>query len=242
MKMREFKILFLVLLFGSGLYLTSCQSDDIVPKELESGRSYYPISVGRFWIYKVDSTNYAFNGEVSKGTFYLKEKISDSLYRQEGSMVYRIEISKGLTETGPWLLDSIWTIRKDIDKIIKTENNRPIVKLRFPLKDGNAWDGNAFNPLQDSNTVFLYTIKDLGKSVDYKGETIPSLEVVQKIDSNCINKSAFLEIYYENIGLGYKRASFIQYSQSGTDPCSRPIPLIEIGYDKIFTLVNNGLE
>jgi hypothetical protein len=238
-KMRTRLFSLIILIF---ITLTACQNDDISPEKIEVGLDYYPISVGNFWTFRVDTTSFLFSGDTTKGSFYLKEKITDSLYRQEGSMVYRLEISKGPTSTGPWVIDSVWAIRNDKDKIIRTENNRPIVRLQFPLREGSSWDGNIFNPLQDSTTFFRFRVKNLDKSATYKGDEIASVQVIEKIDSNCINKSSFFEVYFKNVGPGYRKKSFVQYNQSVEDPCSRPIPVIEIGYEKTYTLVENGIE
>ena len=222
--------------------MASCQTEDLTPGEIDSGKAYYPVEIGKFWIYQVDTTDYKFDGSIQKGTYFRKERISDSLYRQEGSLVYRLEVSKSLSQNGPWTISSIWNLRQDNDKIIKTEENIPYVKIRFPLKNEATWDGNVFNILQDSNSIFPFTVKDMGMTRTYRQEEIASLQILQKLDSNCVNKSAFFEVYFKNIGLGYMRNSFIEYSQEGDDPCSQPIPKIEQGYDNISTLVNHGSE
>jgi len=240
--MRVFKILFIFITSSAGLFLVSCQSEDLKPNQIDSGKAYYPVQIGKFWVYKVDTITYKFDGSIQKGTYFRKERISDSLYRQEGALVYRLEISKSLSENGPWNSSSIWNLRQDNDKIIKTEENIPYVKVRFPLKNGAIWDGNVFNILQDSARIFPFTVQNLGVSQTFKQEEIASVQVLQKVDSNCVNKSAFFELYLFNIGLAYMRNSFIEYSQDGDDPCSKPIPKIEQGYDNIFTLVSHGSE
>mgnify|MGYP000901198517 FL=1 len=227
------------LLFLAGVY--SCSTSEISPETIESGKDYYPVVKGNYWIYRVDTIGYSFSGDTTQGTYFIKELISDSLYQQEGSVVYKIEVYRAADTTLPWVIDSVWSIRADDNKIIKTENNRPYVKLRFPLQEGSRWDGNQFNTQQDSNSVFWYAVRNLNKSAVFNGQNVASVEIVQKIDSNCINKSEFREVYYRGIGLGYKRRSFIQYSQDGEDPCGQ-IPKIEIGYTKTFTLILNGKD
>jgi hypothetical protein len=219
----------------------SCSTSEISPERIVSGKEFYPIEKGNFWIYKVDTIDYSFAGDTTRGSYFIKELIADSLYQQEGSTVYKIEIYRTADTTLAWAIDSVWSIRADGDKIIKTENNRPLVKLRFPLQEGSRWDGNQFNTQQDSNSVFWYTVRNLNKSAVFNDQNVASVEIVQKIDSNCINKSEFREVYYRGIGLGYKRRSFIQYSQVGEDPCGQ-IPKIEIGYTKTFTLISKGKD
>lgn len=222
------------------ILLNSCATEEIDPISIESGKDYFPIEVGSFRIYKVDTTAYTFAGDIEQGSFYWREYISDSLFRQEGSLVYRVEIARSQSPNGPWGVDSVWTIRKDEDKILRTENNRTYVKLRFPLREGSSWDGNQFNIFQDSNSVFRYTVRNLGRVQEVAGTTRPSVTIIQKIDSNCINKSVFFETYFKGIGLGRKQSSFIQYDVSETDACSNPIRKIQIGYDKVYTLVSFG--
>jgi hypothetical protein len=151
-----------------------------------------------------------------------------------------LEIYRTSDTSNPWQPDSIWSIRKDEDKVLKTENNRPIVKLKFPLKEGSKWDGNQFNSLQDSNSVYWFTVKNLNKTIEFQNQNIPGVEIIQKIDSNCINNSNFREVYLKDIGPGFKSQSFIQYvQQEGVDPCGQ-IPVIEIGYSKTFSLLRFG--
>jgi hypothetical protein len=221
--------------------LVACSTLDINPQSVESGKDFYPIAKGSYWIYKVDTISYLFSGDTTTGHYFVKEKISDTLYQQEGNWVHRIELSRRQDTSQNWVIDSIWSIRVDQDKILKNQNNRPIVKLRFPLREGSRWDGNQFNTQQDSNSVFWYKVQNLNKPFLFGNENVQSVEIIQKIDSNCINKSEFRELYLRGIGPGFRRLSFIQYVQSGDDPCGQ-IPVIEIGYTKTFTLLSFGKE
>lgn len=229
-----------LLIFPFIFLFSACSTEEIDPVSIESGKDFFPVEIGGFRIYRVDTTTYTFAGEVENGSYYWRELISDTLYRQEGSLVYRLELSRSASPNGPWGVDSVWTLRKDEDKVLKTENNRTYVKLRFPLKEGSSWDGNQFNIFQDSNSIFRYTVRNLGQTGEVAGLFRPSATIIQKIDSNCINKSVFFETYFKGIGLGKKQSSFIQYDVSGSDACSNPIRKIQIGYDKVYTLVSFG--
>jgi len=219
----------------------SCSTSELSPEALETGRDYFPVSKGNYWIYKVDTIDYRFSGDTTFGSYFVKEWIADTLYRQEGNLVYKLEIYRRTDTSQIWKIDSVWSLRVDPDKILKIENNIPYVKLRFPLREGSRWDGNQYNTQQDIYSVFWYTVRNLNKPYIFNNENYPSVEIVQKIDSNCINKSEFREIYYKGIGLGFKRLSSIQYTQVGEDPCGQ-IPKIEMGYTKTFTLLQVGKE
>lgn len=228
----------LVLAFLISLFsvISGCETSEINPVESPSGREFYPAQVGDFRIYRVDTIEYTFTGQKNQGTFFLKEKISDTLPDQEGAKVYRIELYSTLDTNSNWNLDSVWSVRVGRDKIIKTENNRPIVKLYFPLEEGSRWDGNQYNPLQDSSSIFWFKVQNLGKLISYKNRVIESVEVIQKIDSNCVNFSYFTEIYFKNIGLGYKRKTYFDY-----ESCTG-VPTIEQGKSFEYFLIKNGIE
>lgn len=219
-----------------GLLLFGCETADVNPENVPTGREYYPMQVGRFWVYKVDSVNYSFTGGKTQGSFFYKEYISDTLPDQEGAKVYRIEISKTLDTTQGWSLDSVWSVRVGKDRIIKSENNLPIVKLVFPLREGSRWDGNQYNIYQDSSSIFWYRIKDLGRLVTFKNKPVESVEIVQKVDSNCINFSYFTEVYFKNIGLAYRRKTHYDYAS-----CVG-VPEIEQGSSFEYNLISYGVE
>jgi hypothetical protein len=207
---------------------------------VDEGTGYYPIEPGNTWIFQVDTVAYTFAGDTLPGRYFIKEVLGDTLYFQEGRPVFRLEIYRTADTARGWVIDSVWSIRKDPDKIIRTENNRPYVVLKFPLREGSRWDGNQFNTLQDSNSVFWYTAQNLGQSYGFGNDFFPGVEVIQKIDSNCINNSTFREIYLKNIGPVYRKKAFLQYvQQGGSDPCGE-IPVIEIGYSRTYSLLRFG--
>ncbi len=236
--MRYWNWVFWRKVIGAILFLafSGCETADIDPDNVSTGRDYFPMRVGNFWVYQVDSVNYSFTGGKTNGSFFYKEYISDTLPDQEGAKVFRIEVSKSLDTTHGWSLDSVWSVRVGKDRIIKSENNLPIVKLVFPLQEGSRWDGNQFNIHQDSSSIFWYRIKDLGKLVSFKNKTIESVEIVQKVDSNCINFTYFTEVYYKNIGMAYRRKTHYDYVS-----CVG-IPEIEQGSSFEYNLISYGVE
>jgi hypothetical protein len=231
----------LAFLFSIGLFL-ACSTEEVEPEQIELGTDYFPVEIGKYWTYRVDTLEYTFAGNIERGFYFLKEKISDSLYRQEGNMVYRIERFKTLDTNQSWILDSVWSMRVDKEKILKTENNRPLVRLRFPLREGLSWDINQFNPLQDSNSINWAVVKEYGKPFTFKGQLYPSATILEKRDSNCVNNSAFLETYLKGIGLAFKQKKLITYDLTVDSACSKPIRKIESGYDQKYTLLQTGKE
>lgn len=234
MNFQTLKFLPIWLVLGLFVLLFGCETSEVNPAEIPSGKEYYPIQVGSFWIYKVDSLEYTFTGEKRQGSFYYKEFISDTLPDQEGSKVYRIEVSTTLDTNSGWHLDSVWSVSVGNTQIIKTENNRPLVKLYFPLKEGSRWDGNQYNTLRDSNDIYWYRVVGLGKPATFGNQQVESVQIVQKKDSNCVNFSYFTEIYFKNIGLAYRRKTYFDYKS-----CIG-VPEIEQGRSFEYLLIAHG--
>ena len=213
MKFRKFQILSALFLICLAAIFQSCETGDISPQQIASGKEYFPYQIGNYWIYRIDTITYTPNGDVYSGGYFRKDIISDTLPDQEGSKVFRVEIYKTVDTTSDWEIDSVWSFRVDNDKILYTENNKPIVKLKFPLQNGNRWDGNAFNPEADSSGIFWFSIAKMGKPFIQADSTRfeETLTVLQKVDENSINKSNFYEVYGKNIGLIFWEKTFLIY-------------------------------
>jgi hypothetical protein len=234
-----------IFLLLSTCFLTGCSSQEIMPASVESGKDFFPLKVGNSWIYQVDSTRYisrfvtSLNTIVTdtfRGRYYIKETIADSIGLQEGNPFFRIELFHAIDSSGPWQIDSVWSIQRGTDKILKTENNRPIVKLKFPISEGSRWDGNQYNSLQDSSGTFWYKATRVNKSVTFRNNSYPGVLVIEKADSNCLGKDDFSTTYLRDIGPAFILKSSLIYSQEGPDPCGS-IPKIESGRIRTYNLI-----
>jgi len=226
-------------------FSAACSSREVMPSAVESGKDFYPVKTGNTWIYQVDTIRYSSRFvnslntvvvDTIKGRYYLKETIADSIGLQEGSPFFRIELFKSADSTGPWTIDSVWSIQRGNDKILKTENNRPLVKLKFPVSEGSRWDGNQYNSLQDSSGNFWYKATQVNKTIGFQNNFYPGVVVIQKSDSNCLAKNDFQETYLKGIGPAFILKSSLIYSQDGPDPCGS-IPHIESGRVRNFKLI-----
>ena len=244
--MSSWKYLFSVLnACLAALLMFACSSQDILPSSVDSGTDFYPVASGNTWIYQVDTIRYssryssALNAIVTdtfSGRYFIKEVIADSIGLQEGNPFFRVELFHSSDSTGPWQIDSVWSIQRGKDKILKTENNRPVVKLKFPLSEGSRWDGNQYNTLQDSSGTYWYKATQVNKPVFFRNNFYPGLVVVQKKDSNCLGKENASETYLKGIGPSGIRRISLQFSQDGADPCGS-IPRIESGRERNFSLI-----
>lgn len=241
--LKAFLIPSILMLFA--FLLEGCSSQDIQPSAVDAGQDFYPVQVGNTWIYQADtirySTRYVTSGgtfitDTLRGTYFVKEIIADSIGLQEGNPFFRVELYHGADSTGPWTIDSVWSIQRGKDKILKTENNRPVVKLMFPLREGSRWDGNQYNSLQDSSGSYWFKAGSMNREMEFRNRIYPSVLITQRSDSSCLGKTLITETYLRGIGPAFIRKTGIIYSQDGPDPCGS-IPKIESGKERTFTLL-----
>jgi hypothetical protein len=207
---------FLLLGFCCLLAVFSCDSE---PDNfsIEQGTEYYPLAVGKYWIYKVDSTIFDPNGDstVSFSTTFVKEEITDTLLDNEGNVAFRYERYERSADTLPWQVKKVFTATLDGKQAIRTEDNLRFIKMTFPLRENNRWNGNAyFDPslivtvAGESLEMFKsweYKIEAVGKADTVGTFAFEAVTVVEEAASeNLIELRSSLAKYAKGIGLVYR--------------------------------------
>ncbi len=222
----------------------SCNDDGeiIVP---EAGYNYFPLQVNTYRDYKINSTKYflrpdsTLNMVVPDSTvkaYFLREIIASKFLDFEGDSALRIEIFTKtlLQDAWPNQPDSIAIAKLKNDELIYEINNRTLIKLIFPVKNGISWNANKFNSLGEE----LYSIDNLGSSIQLEDTILsPALKVIQSDIDNLIEVDKRTEEYVLNVGLARKNTRILQYRQS-----NGMVLTGEIEKGTIFTqeLIKNG--
>jgi hypothetical protein len=166
---------------------------------VKSYKEYYPLKIGNYIIYNVDSTS--FEGKLTKFNYELKDIITDTFSDQEKRLNYRIERFQKDSNSESWKLRNVWTATFTDDKLINFEQNINYVRLIFPINSKQKWNLNAYNSLSVQNASY----SDIHKS--FKMGTIfvdSSVTIVEKADtSNLISNEFQKRVYGFDIGLIY---------------------------------------
>jgi len=199
-------ICLLVLLFG-------CQSKvDNNPRDI--GLEYAPLEIGSWVVYQVDSHVYDDFNLSRPDTNYkyqIKELVESEFQNQVGQKTRRIERYSRNADTLPWILSNVWAANLSSNSFEKVEDNIRYVKLVFPVKENNSWNGNQFNTLEEWN--YRYFNSNAPRFVN--GFTFDSTLVVNQInDSNVIQRKYAYEIYAKGIGMVFKRIDTLE-TQNG---------------------------
>lgn len=193
------------------LALASCKkdSDDIVMPDF--GYEYYPEEIGTYVVYDVDSTTYDdfFRPPlVTKSKFQIKERIESYFVDNQGRNAVRIEQFKRDSADAPWELTRSYYFIKNKSSVERVEENLRFIKLVFPPKLNQRWNGNRFIEAVDNNAYLAnwdYRITAAGEEATINGITYPkTVSVLLRDRETQIQKVLAKEVYAANVGLVYK--------------------------------------
>ena len=211
------------------------------PKETDmyAGADFYPLVKGNYVIYDVKKIVYDVTGKVDTISYQIKEVIGDTVSSPNSETPFSYKVlrySRDTTFSKTWNLDSAWQIWKTPKTLVKNENGEEFIKLSFPIKNNQKWNGNAYNS-RESN---LYETRNLGDHVTLNNKFYDNIVVVMQSDSlplNKVNRDFRVEYYSQNIGMIYKEWQYYIYDQSQFGKYK-----IESGARYIQTIVTYGKE
>lgn len=210
-----------LILFLGFTVLTGCSDSTIEEIDTDSfGYDYYPLEIGRSYIYEVDSIVFrqGTGNEVlsDSSRTLVRELIADTLHDNTGALLYRIERYERPDEQSSWQIRKVFTAARNNTQALRTEDNLRFIKLVFPLRVGREWDGNIFLPGQvnfegSSTTVDIfkgwekYEVLAVGEPDTVAGQHYQEVAAIRQaaFDSGLELRSA-VEKYAGNIGLIYR--------------------------------------
>ncbi|MCE3279960.1 MAG: hypothetical protein K0S44_2151 [Bacteroidetes bacterium] len=228
--------------------ISSCSKDPGPNPDL--GYNYFPDQVGRYVVYTVDSFYYDASANppiIDTIKFQIKEKIQSVYTDNEGRPTMRLErYIKYYDPLVPysnmsWTLKDVWSQNKTLRTAEKVEENLRYIKLAFPIKEAQEWNGNAQNS-QDAQNYF-YAFFDQARTIgNIKFDSV--LQVTQQNESSLVHLKYNEEKYARNVGLIYKRGINIE-SQPPSSWNSLPFgsDSLTLFFDKlILTRITSGTQ
>ncbi|WP_338759742.1 hypothetical protein WAF17_12230 [Bernardetia sp. ABR2-2B] len=229
--------LYILFILSSLVALSSCKDEaPEEPNDITIGQSFYPTEKGQFQTFLVKQTRFALNETPVTTTYQLKEVIGEEFEGENGEKLN--EVLRYVRPNGleVFRLDSVFSVRKDENVVVKMEHNIPYVKLDFPIEEGKTWNGNLFNtrPVKD------YLAQEINASKSIGGTTFPNtMTIIESQDSSLVDKELRFEIYADEVGLVYKKTESLLY-------CNQPEcfgqKIIERGIISELTIFDWGIE
>jgi len=221
--MKFLQYLFIIVASGYLLFgISSCAGPE--PEAINLGTNYYPLEIGKYRIYQVDSIIYDNkNNDIVKDTnsFYLKEELTDTIRDNQGNLVYTLERYERESPNDEWRVKDVYGVSYIDYQLHTVEENLRFIKLTFPVGiDIAPWNGNTF--IDEFTTVdiagesieifkgWLYEYSEVDEFMQVQGITFDStLTVIQANEDNLIEYRYSVESYARGIGLVKKDMSIL---------------------------------
>ena len=221
---------------GALLVLAACnkQNADISSPPLSD---YFPLQVGKYIIYRIDSTALLpFGTGFIVRSYRVKDSVDAEIRDNTGRKAYRIY--RFITDTAgvqPYRYQTtVMAVPNGTDWIEYVDNNMRFMKLRWPILPTINWNGNSF--FAASNSFYdgwTYQYDSIGKPYSLFGKTYDSTVKVLQRDTTYppgpITRYTVyqqydysVERYAKGIGLIYKE--FFHYVYQGQDTSGQSAP------------------
>jgi hypothetical protein len=214
-----------ILLFLAVLVFSSCEKEQDL-SSIDIGYRYFPLTVGSFITYRVDSTWYGITQENYQ--YQIKEEIVDEFVDASGQSAKVLNRYYRQTNGDTWVLIDVWTQKRTGTTAERVEENLRFVKLEFPVAEGGNWNGNAFNNLGTQQ----YKYVNVGKFADVGILQFDNtITVEQKNNVNLVDEEVFYEIYAVDIGLVLRHSTDLDKQVGQTS-----------GYSVVYEAIGYSIE
>ncbi len=212
----------------ASLFFISCLLQACSDKKIEMSTpplsDYFPLTVGKYITYRLDSTNTTQFGADTAVTHYrVRNKVDAEITDALGRSAYRIlrTISDSAGSTGYTNNNTFMVSPQATDWIEKVENNLRFMSLRFPIQEGFEWKGNSFIDALSVNSPvrylydWNYVYQNVGQPFTVRGRTFENtITVLQRNEE--FPEGPFdpaqpykqwdysIEVYAKGVGLIYK--------------------------------------
>lgn len=189
------------------------------PIDLANQHRYFPLEIGKFSEYYVDSIVYDFapGGGILRDSTHrlIREEIADTFRDQTGLLVYRIERFERADTSQPWQLIQVFSSVRTNTQAMRTEHNLRFLKLVFPFDRFTSWDGNLWiDQYQDVEIAgermrpfvnWNYRVDSLDFPAQIGPFTFDSVLVVTEVDAtNAIERRLSRSKYAKGVGLVWR--------------------------------------
>ena len=189
----------LIYIFGLTCVISSClkPTNDLADFYYD----YYPVTLNSWIEYDVVDIVHSSLGSDTLN-YFLKEIKTNTFYDDEGELAQRVERFWKFDLNDNYVIKDVWQEKVTSTTAEKVEENIRLTKLIFPIKNGQYWNGNAFN-----NQLFCeYTYDSIHEPYLINGLNFDStITVLQKDLYTAVDYRMAYEVYAKNIGLVYKK-------------------------------------
>ena len=242
--------LFLLLILIVAVIFNACKkSTDTLA--VASVSEYYPLQVGKYITYNLDSTIFINFGTAQAVVKYqVKHQIDALITDNLGRPAYRVIRYIRKTAANPWVPDNTFMAVQTDFAVEFIENNMRFLKLKGPVRDAFTWKGNSYIDTYSLNSTVKY-LDDWDYAYDSVNvkQTIgtftfdSTLKVAQRneIIGNLTDPNSYSEInfgaekYAKGTGLVYRNFLHVEYQ-----PPTPGRGAYRVGYGVKMTIIDHN--
>ncbi|MEN0047365.1 MAG: hypothetical protein AAF806_09935 [Bacteroidota bacterium] len=211
-------------------FFSSCKEETLTPEEVQVGYEYYPLAVGKFLTYQVDSIVFdtvGFEVFVDTSSTLVREEIVDSYEGEEGQEIFAIERSERKSKEEEWEIRDVYATYRTESQAVRTEENLTFIKMLFPVSRGKNWEGVGFDKdkrvIVAGESIEMFknwesVITKVGEPLlvgSFAFDDVTTIEVAR--DTNAIELRSGFERYAKGIGLVYRELSILNTQNTAPD-------------------------
>ncbi len=198
-----------------------------------NGPDFYPLAVGKYWIYEVMETTYSPLQPAASDTFQLMVQVVDSFVNTEGGITYVLHRLVRQEQSLPWQFTETWSARLTDQFVVVNEGNMPFIPLAFPLHPNRKWNANLLNDLPADE----YKISEILSNYSNGLAVDVAVNVEQEnVANNLTYRDVRMETYGKGVGLVSSISEVWTYTCTG-GTCTG---VISSGYKRVQNLVDYG--
>lgn len=188
---------------------------------------YYPLAVGKYISYSLDSTVFInFGTKDTVINYQVKHQVDALITDNLGRPAYRIIRYIRKTAANPWVPDNTFMAVPTEFSVEFVENNMRFIKMKAPVRNGFSWKGNSYIDTYslNSDVKYLddwdYTYDSLNTTISLGALTVDSTLKVDQRDEvigNPNDPNSYSEInqgaerYAKGLGLVYRNFLHVEY-------------------------------
>lgn len=218
MKKLSTPLYILIVVFG----LISCSKETEV-LNVGTLNEFYPLQVGKVFIYRLDSTVLAsFGSALVIKSYQAKDSVESTFTDNQGRLSYRIfRLLRDTAGVKPWQVAATYFATPTQKQVEFVDNNLRFLKLLAPLSEGYTWKGHSYIDTKSLNTKvgyldeWQYEYRNVGQpfkifnttydntvTVFQQDETTPPGPFNPNLDVQI--RTLGNEVYAKGVGLVYK--------------------------------------
>jgi hypothetical protein len=195
---------------------------------------YYPLSVGKTFLYRLDSTVLAsFGSSLAVKSFQAKDSVESTFTDNQGRLSYRIfRFIRDTAGLKPWQSLATFVAIPTRENLEFIYNIMRFIKLHAPISEGYTWKGNSYIDTKSLNTTvgyldeWQYEYKNFRQPFTTFNTTFDTTVTVFQQDettppgpfdrNNYQQRNVGIEVYAKGVGMIYKE--FLHWTWQTTPP------------------------